>query len=674
MIAIAACGGGSGGGSSGGSGPPPPSSGLTAAFIPTRAADTVRDGTTLFEVTLQLADLAGTALRKAAESGALQSSYSCRNGGLADLDLTDVDMDGLPSPGDTLRVTYRDCSLVDVNPIVAGDFVIKLEPPAAPAAAGETVYAGTFDAAAMTIHMPGTVTVTGDISFEARQAPLGEFLAAGGNAQFTIGDGAAQNTEGLQDFEFTKQLSYETGRYSLSVAGQIDSQLLGGTFRYDGTHGLGGYFDTYPEQGQLEFVGRDGARFRVVPSAGTDNDKCTIDLDEKGTGDFSPIVRPAWTELVQGFLWWYREANPLKYVTRLYVADDFFMILGVPANDDVEPVTTGMRLQFSRPLDAASVPAALTAKRTFMGYPYDSATVSLNVDVEGAAILLTPSEQLDHKAWYNYPVEHFSVQDQSGNTTAVSYRRFITDDTLDSDIVADPRFALGGESIMLDGSSSQAVDSPIASYRWTQIAGTPGTFDTPNQATTVFHVPAIAASEQIVIQLEVTNTEGVYDRERVDISVFASEQAIRMMFVGATEGANSLSYSLDWWLSSTNGDFSISRYSDNSLSFFYTGIDPPQEIWHIIIAAPGGAELTAGTYEGVTYWPADDPTKPAVYIHNSNRGCGITDGRFDVFEISYDANGDILSAAIDFELYCLENPPPIFGSIRIGDSRPITIR
>ncbi|MGI9234319.1 MAG: hypothetical protein ACR2RD_11860 [Woeseiaceae bacterium] len=626
----------------------------------------------LSEGMLQLAGLAHSAIIEASESDALQFSSSCPNGGLVDFDLTDVDQDLKPSPGDSLRVTYRDCEVVELNGTAAGDFVVDLTSPLVSPAAGEIVFAGSIDPTNLTIFSTpvANATVNDVLVFEVRKDRLTESIMIGGDASITVDDGSTQITESLAGFEFRKDQSFETARYTLQAQGLIDSSLLGGTFEFDTTGSISGYLNTYPEQGRYELIGRDDSRVAIIPNFVISSSEVNIEVDANGNGTFVAVNQPFWSELVEGFLWWYKEESPTRYQARTYNANDFFVILYTPGNEEEASVNTEMRIQFSRPIDPAGVPAALNAQLQLQIPPYLSENVELDVEIVGAALLLTPREQLRHGFRVYYPIEFFNVEDEFQNTTAVFGSGFITADTLSSQPVASSPLGISGDTITLDGSASVALGDNIVAYSWTQLTGTPGLLGNSDQANADFVVPALSGAELVEVQLEVTNSAGEYDREIVEISAFESQQSVQVVSFTGDE-TDYISAGLNWILTSANGQFTVGRNFDNGVSLQHDRTQPSFTRWNLEFAAAGDAEIGVGAYENATRFPFQATDENGLSLFGDGRGCNQLAGRFDVHEISYDVNGDVLTAAIDFEQTCDGSAGKAVGSVRLGSAVPI---
>lgn len=89
------------------------------------------------------------------------------------------------------------------------------------------------------------------------------------------------------------------------------------------------------------------------------------------------------------------------------------------------------------------------------------------------------------------------------------------------------------------------------------------------------------------------------------------------------------------------------------------------EWWTLWFAAPDGAPLTPGTYEGATRFPFQAPGVPGLSMFGTGRGCNQSFGSFTVHSIAFDASGGLSELSADFVQHC-ETPtaPALVGRIR----------
>ena len=92
--------------------------------------------------------------------------------------------------------------------------------------------------------------------------------------------------------------------------------------------------------------------------------------------------------------------------------------------------------------------------------------------------------------------------------------------------------------------------------------------------------------------------------------------------------------------------------------------------WFVDLAAPEGARLDPGSYEGAIRYPFQAPDQPGLSVSGDGRGCNTLTGRFDVLEAKFGPGGYVERFHATFEQHCegatgalrgeifIVNPPP----------------
>ena len=84
----------------------------------------------------------------------------------------------------------------------------------------------------------------------------------------------------------------------------------------------------------------------------------------------------------------------------------------------------------------------------------------------------------------------------------------------------------------------------------------------------------------------------------------------------------------------------------------------------VSFGAPGGAQLAPGDYEGASSFGLPSTA------HFSTSNCSTTAARFRIYEVSFDATGNLLTFAADFEAFCnAPSQPYIVGAVRFNSNR-----
>ncbi len=160
--------------------------------------------------------------------------------------------------------------------------------------------------------------------------------------------------------------------------------------------------------------------------------------------------------------------------------------------------------------------------------------------------------------------------------------------------------------------------------------------------------------------------------------VLTSAEAGQTVFHFTSEPGDFIGLGQELTLTPADADFIVNRNFANGVSVFINNFsfpNPPSFVfWFADFAAPFGADLTPGAYDGATRFPFNDPSEPGLSISGDGRGCNMLTGRFDVREAVYDSfSGEVISFAADFEQHCEGAPPALFGSIRINSDVPLPV-
>ena len=92
--------------------------------------------------------------------------------------------------------------------------------------------------------------------------------------------------------------------------------------------------------------------------------------------------------------------------------------------------------------------------------------------------------------------------------------------------------------------------------------------------------------------------------------------------------------------------------------------------WFLDLAAPLGAQLVPGAYEGAFRYPFQFPDQPGLSLSGDGRGCNFLTGRFDVLEATFGPNGFIERFHATFEQHCEGFAAALFGELQIVNPPP----
>lgn len=121
-----------------------------------------------------------------------------------------------------------------------------------------------------------------------------------------------------------------------------------------------------------------------------------------------------------------------------------------------------------------------------------------------------------------------------------------------------------------------------------------------------------------------------------------------------------------------DGTFTAQSHFDNGVSIFFHSQDY-SHWWYLDFAAPNNGALAVGTYSGATRFPFQAAGEPGLDVSGDGHVCNTLTGSFEVKEISYGTNNDILSFWATFEQHCEGLPPALRGEIRFNAAAPNTV-
>lgn len=132
------------------------------------------------------------------------------------------------------------------------------------------------------------------------------------------------------------------------------------------------------------------------------------------------------------------------------------------------------------------------------------------------------------------------------------------------------------------------------------------------------------------------------------------------------------------WEHGYDGIFFVDKGTDYGITVSYNDGDH----WFFRFAAPtyditsntnDGQSLEVGLYDNATRLPFNSPTEPGLNFSGNGRGNNELGGWFNVLDVAYGDDGDLMRLAIDFRQYDDSEEmfgPSTYGSLRINSDVP----
>ncbi|MFB8120895.1 hypothetical protein ACFQ6U_22540 [Streptomyces sp. NPDC056465] len=129
-------------------------------------------------------------------------------------------------------------------------------------------------------------------------------------------------------------------------------------------------------------------------------------------------------------------------------------------------------------------------------------------------------------------------------------------------------------------------------------------------------------------------------------------------------GGESYAYSTD-----SQDTVSVTGSSDNRVvSVSVAGANG--DWWYLDLAAPAGATLAPGTYDGATRYPFNEAAEPGLDLSGNGRGCNTLTGTFTVTAVEFGPRGYVEELDASFEQHCEGGGSAARGEVHIDNPAP----
>ena len=239
--------------------------------------------------------------------------------------------------------------------------------------------------------------------------------------------------------------------------------------------------------------------------------------------------------------------------------------------------------------------------------------------------------------------------------------------------VANPgrrQVAQEGDTIFLDAGESFSPFSSVALYNWLQTGGRDANLESPAEISTAVIAPQVEpGGEALTFDLSVTDQNGASDTDQVSVYVYDSADPRSVAYFDIEPFALANVYGI-FEFDEANSIISQFDSEDRFLDLRVVG----DENWSLRIASPDNPRPQAGFYDNAeSFFERPEPGKSALEASGSHRACNRGGGWFEIHEIEYNDEGNVISAAIDFLQHCENNPAGYFGAYRLHSAIPTNV-
>lgn len=571
----------------------------------------------------------------------LGGEKSCNNGGLYINTLQDNDGNQQLSNGDQLTTVFRECYLDSLQGVADGQIVHSVE--SFDSALGYTVITNAND-----LMVDNTVNLSGDMrisyALDDAQNQNKLTLTTVNNVEVNVDNELVLT---LSELSIVKDESYQDAKYSITANGLIKDEGFGASYRFSQTTPLSGYFNEYPNEGELKVAVSTSDSLSI--EANFVENSFLFDVAYN-----TEMFSLTWDSVIDGAIM----ALNGQVTTNIYEyrSDNFRYLSDInQATYDNFELRGSVKLMFSRAIQSAQPQFGdVVFERT--EWPYDEIQGTINV--QGALITVTPNESFE--AGVSYRLPSLMVTSINEQTLTFYPQQLTTRDDIIPMIESQSPLYRFNDTPWLSALESVNNTQGELSYEWTEVTNVGVVFDAPNAAQTRFSVPA-SATEAITIELIVSNEVGY-------------SAAVETSLTYVAPGSSTLSYDSPTGDYIGGGQKRVFTTQDGSLTANYDASNPAyievnyngEQWWTLQLAAPAGDSLAVGVYLDATRYPFQSPTRPGIDFSGDGRGCNQISGMFEILELVISEEGEVENFAVDFEQSCEQTMPILKGQARIN--------
>jgi hypothetical protein len=570
-------------------------------------------------------------------SASLSFTRACAGGGTVSATLADRDGDHHAGAGDQVTATLVGCYLKELDDTMDGTVVITLTAPAASQQLAGLVQLNGFKVKATTPNQE----IVGAVRFDYSASHLSKLVHVYSDTQ-TFGMTFSDNTKTVSDtvtlLDAQHETRVDTVRATTTMRFHVASNLLGGSLDVTTATPWTAWFDTYPDAGELSVTGANNSKASLRTASTPSNNLNVV---------FGGTTVENYPADGLGVLWtgapWLPQVAGADHYTIQFGSVNPFHLLKQPDPATLRP-NGSLEWVYSRPLDPQSFTGATfmqtSAKNNGMFVP-----IPATVSVEGGLLTVKPSTQLLPGAGYELRFSGsygLSLRDTAGDTLGFPSFGGTVMQTIGANLVVTaPPLMLGtGATLVLDASGSTANGAPVASTHWKQLSGPPLTFSDAN-AQRVILSPAGATNGIAVVELQVANAAGDFDRQQISVTVAGDiAQALVITYRTGT-GPITVASNIDpagssSYVMASQGNTVLDVVTPVTPLRFLAGLSNGQT-WQAGPRITYGSGSTSGVYGPV--WVGCP-------------GGNTNTGSFTVLDYALDASGNVARLALDIDDTC----------------------
>ena len=555
--------------------------------------------------------------------------------------------------GDEVLISFEQCYESGLDDSVEGSVALRI----VSFNADKTAFEVALDMSNLAINND-TIRLLGELKVEFEDKKLSSSLIVSASQLVTLqfdGEGFLE----FEEFSIAKQNNFVDAIYSVTAQGAAKFTELQAKFSFSQETPFKGYFNETPFEGELLMTNTNSETIRLRAKNTGDPEMAAVVVVRGG-------ILVAWSSIGDGVIW----AHNINYSDAANVvpfSESNFHEVRRDQNYNLPSymVDSTVTLQFSRHVVNPEL-ARIYFRPDFMALdmndqPYERILASL--DVNGAIVDITPVSNLIPNIHYSIEIDDL-MSEQSTLIDHAAYFLLFPKPYVKPILKAQTLLFRDNDAPALDASESVVFVGESLAYEWKERSSLGVTIDNPNAvSTTLFIEPGI--TDTIVMELIVSNENGKSESKIFEIEYVAPNQTVLAFH---SQADNFVGGGLSKLLTPALGDFSATL---NGGDAHYLSVSSyVNSYFNLDIISRLDAPFVIGSFDNAGSIFDLDENGRSLSFSSQGRTCG-RDGlsSFDIFELSQDNEGNLISLALNFTQLC--SGSKLFGTVRLNSEYPL---
>ncbi len=593
------------------------------------------------------------------ESGMI---HNCESEGTYQIEIVDVDESQSLSKSDTVTYIFDNCDKRSMTAKVSGQLDLVID---GISASGKVTH-GQIKFSDLQIESDKEVSITGSLQIEQLSTEHRVVLSLASekiefnsppSSSYSIGN---RITFGSINGEKIEDYLQATIDIDFNYDAEIEYYAGVGNFLVAYEKPVKSYFGSYPHSGEITILNQlDESEVIILKSVENPNSENHFQWPGEDSSRTFELSLASWSGLSTFQL------SDLEFMSIGPSYVEKIRVVGKLLEKPKFEVEDELTIVFNRPIASIEEEVEMVAD-WFFGH-----ITTVDYEILGAKVKVVPKEVL--KAGVKYSVFFPQVVSNDGLIEKAIRTDIKVSDSIIPVISLSQEYFDGTTTLEATADKSVLNEGREFQYFWRVKEEIEVEFSQPEQIETLV-TPFSNITHDFTLQLAMSNE--LQESSMVEKTIrFLDTSDSYILVIGKEDSI--VSEGETWPLNSRDGVFkySTSPYEgiDNNKSFVSVGFEG-NATWTLEVEAPSGEVLQPKVYEGATRYPFQEDSVAGLSFRGNGSGCNNSFSDFEIHEIVWDQNLNLVTLAMDFKFVCEQiTRNPVLGFVRINSNLPLHI-